>query len=59
VSLKNSIEHELGTPIRLRIGAPGSLIVLVNGDQIYSKRQAGRSPNADEIIKMIRDRALA
>ena len=59
MSLKNSIERELGTLIRLRAGAPGSLIVLVNGDQIYSKRQAGRSPNADEIIKMIRDRALA
>ena len=59
MSLKNSIERELGTLIRLRAGAPGSLIVLVNGDQIYSKKQAKRSPNPDEIIKMIRERASA
>jgi hypothetical protein len=57
VSLKNSIERELGIPIRLRAGAPGSLRVLLNGEQIYSKQQAGRSPSADEIIKLIRDRS--
>jgi hypothetical protein len=59
VSLKNSIERELGTPIRLRAGAPGSLVVLVNADQIYSKKQARRPPNAGEIIKMIREKAPA
>jgi hypothetical protein len=59
VSLKNSIERELGTPIRLRAGAPGSLVILVNGDQIYSKKQARRPLNAGEIIKMIREKAPA
>jgi selT/selW/selH-like putative selenoprotein len=53
VSLKNEIERELGIPIRLRAGAPGSFNVLLNGEQIYSKKQAGRSPNASEIIKLI------
>jgi selT/selW/selH-like putative selenoprotein len=56
VSLKNDIERELGIPIRLRPGAPGSFRVLVNGEQIYSKKQAGHSPNPAEIIQLIRQR---
>jgi predicted Rdx family selenoprotein len=56
VSLKNNIERELGVPIRLRAGAPGSFSVLLNGEQIYSKKQAGRSPNAAEIIKLIHEK---
>ena len=31
MSLKNEIERELGIPIRLRAGAPGSFNVLLNG----------------------------
>jgi hypothetical protein len=57
VRLKNNIEGELGIPIRLRAGAPGSLSVLLNGEQIFSKKQAGRSPNAAEIIKLIREKS--
>jgi len=58
VSLKNDIERELGIPTRLRSGAPGSFRVLVNGEQIYSKKQAGRSPNPAEIIQLIRRKTL-
>jgi selT/selW/selH-like putative selenoprotein len=54
VSLKNSIEREFGLPIRLRAGAPGALDIFVNGEQIYSKRRAGRLPAADEVIQLIR-----
>jgi selT/selW/selH-like putative selenoprotein len=54
VSLKKDMERELGVPIRLRAGAPGSFTVLLNGEQIYSKKQAGGSPNSAEIIQMIR-----
>jgi len=56
VSLKDHIERELGIPTRLRAGAPGSLRVLVDGEQIYSKKQAGRSPNPPEIINLIREK---
>lgn len=51
------MQRELGVPIRLRAGAPGSLTVIVDGEQIFSKKQAGRSPNAAELIQMIRSRA--
>ena len=56
MSLKNRMERELGTPVRLRIGAPGSLIVLVDGRQIYSKKQSGHAPDAAEIVKTIREK---
>jgi len=50
------MERELGVPIRLRAGAPGSLRVLLNGEEIYSKKQAGHSPQAAEIVKVIREK---
>jgi len=56
VSLKNDIERELGIPARVRAGAPGSLNVFVNGEQIYSKKQMGRSPNPEEIVRLIREK---
>ena len=54
MSLKNHIEREFGGPIRLRAGAPGALDVYVDGEQIYSKKQTGRMPSADELITLIR-----
>jgi hypothetical protein len=57
VSLKNDIERELGGSVRLRAGAPGSLRVLLNGEQIYSKKDAPRSLRGDEIVNLIRARS--
>ena len=56
MSLKNDIEREFGVLIRLRIGAPGALDVLVDGEQIYSKRKTGRLPTSDELIHIIRSK---
>jgi len=50
------MERELGIPIRLRAGAPGSLRVLVDGEQIFSKQEAGRDPDANELVRAIRAR---
>lgn len=58
MSLKKDIERELGIPIRVRAGAPGSLRVLVDGEQVYSKKEAGRSPTAAEIVNLIREKTL-
>ena len=57
MSLKKDIERELGIPTRVRAGAPGSLRILVDGDQIYSKKEEGHSPNRAEIMRLIRDKA--
>ena len=54
MSLKDALERELHVPIRVRAGAPGSLNVYVDGEQVFSKKQAGRSPTAPELIELIR-----
>ena len=56
MSLKESIGGKLNIPTRIRLGGPGALDVLVDGDKIYSKKQTGRLPAADEIIELIRAR---
>ena len=56
VSLKESIEGELKIPTRIRLGGPGALDVFVDRQKIYSKKQTGRLPTADEIIELIRER---
>jgi len=56
VSLKESIEGKLEIPTRIRLGRPGALDVFVDRDKIYSKKQTGRLPTADEIIGLIRAR---
>ncbi|HEX3875558.1 MAG TPA: hypothetical protein VHW24_01140 [Bryobacteraceae bacterium] len=55
MSLKTDIERELGVPVRVRAGAPGSLRVLVDGEQVYSKAQGARK--AAEIVKLVREKA--
>ena len=57
MSLKESIEGQLKIPTGIRLGVPGSLDVFVDGQRIYSKKQTGRLPTADEIIELIRARA--
>ena len=56
MSLKESIEAKLKIPARIRLGGPGALDVFVDKQKIYSKKQTGRLPTADEIIELIRDR---
>jgi hypothetical protein len=56
VSLKESIEGKLKIPTRIRLGGPGSLDVFVDRERIYSKKETGRLPTADEIIELIRNR---
>ena len=54
--LKESIEGQLKIPTRIRLGGPGALDVFVDGKRIYSKKQTGRLPAADEIVELIRNR---
>ena len=54
MSLKQSIEAKLKIPTRIRLGGPGALDVFVEKRKIYSKKQTGRLPTADEIIELIR-----
>jgi predicted Rdx family selenoprotein len=58
VSLKNHLEREFGVPVRLRAGGPGSLDVFVHREQVYSKKQTGRLPTAEELVALIRPKLL-
>jgi predicted Rdx family selenoprotein len=54
VSLKKDLEREFHLPVRVKAGAPGALDVSYNGEKIYTKKQTGRLPTADELIPLIR-----
>ena len=56
MSLKEGIEGKLKIPTQIRLGGPGSLDVFVDSHKIYSKKQTGRLPTADEIVELIRAR---
>jgi predicted Rdx family selenoprotein len=56
VSLKESIQRELGISTRIRIGGPGALDIFADGEKIYSKKQTGRMPSAEEVVGLLRSR---
>jgi hypothetical protein len=39
---------------KLRLGGLGQLDVLVDGKLVFSKKQAGRSPTAPDIVRLIK-----
>ncbi len=39
---------------RVRFGGLGQLDVLVDGKLVFSKKQAGRSPTAADIVRLVR-----
>jgi hypothetical protein len=57
VSLKESIEQQLKIPTSIKWGGPGSLDVWLDGARIFSKKQEGRSPKNEEIIRLIQAKA--
>jgi predicted Rdx family selenoprotein len=57
VSLKQAIEQQLKIPTSVKMGGPGSLDVLVDGQRIFSKKEEGRMPQTGEIIRLIQARA--
>jgi Rdx family protein len=59
VSLKQDIERELKIPVKVKIGSPGSLNVIVDGKTIYSKSETGRMPTSAELIATLRKTSVA
>ena len=57
MSLKENIEAKLKVPTAIRLGGPGVLDVFVDKHKVYSKKQTGRLPAADEILALIRGHA--
>ena len=57
MSLKQDIERELKIPVKIKMGSPGSLNVIVDGKTIYSKSETGRMPTSSELIAKLRQQA--
>ena len=57
MSLKESIEAKLKVPTVIRLGGPGAFDIFVDKQKVYSKKQTGRLPDADEILALLRGRA--
>jgi len=49
------LQKELGLDAHLEVGAPGSFIVLVDGQPVAEKRATG-FPSEDEIVAAVRRR---
>lgn len=56
MSLKQDIERELKIPVRIKMGAPGSLNVFADGKQIFSHQESKRMPQTAEIIAALKVR---
>ena len=52
--LLKTFEEELGE-VALRPGGGGHLIVRVDGKQVFSRKEAGRYPEARELKELVRD----
>ncbi|MGH7333291.1 MAG: Rdx family protein [Candidatus Rokuibacteriota bacterium] len=55
-SLREELEKSLGVTPKIRWGGLGQLDVLVDGKLVFSKKQAGRSPTAAELVRLVRSR---
>lgn len=53
VSLKSGLERALGVSPTIRWGGPGQLDVTVDGEVVFSKKSAGRSPTVAELTQLI------
>ena len=54
VSLQQELTKSLGVTPKIRWGGFGQLDVLVDGKLVFSKKQAGRSPTAADIARLVR-----
>lgn len=54
MSLKQSLEKELGISVPVRAGPPGSLNVFLNGERIFSRNEQGQPPSAADIAQLVR-----
>jgi selT/selW/selH-like putative selenoprotein len=48
----------LKIPTKIKMGGPGSFDVFFNGERIFSKKETGRMPQQEEIIRLLQAKAL-
>jgi predicted Rdx family selenoprotein len=53
VSLQKELARSLGVTPKIKMGGQGQLDVIVDGNVVFSRQQAGRFPTAAEIIEAV------
>lgn len=53
MSLQKELMKSLGVTPKIKMGGQGQLDVIVDGDVVFSRQQAGRFPTAEEIVEAI------
>jgi len=54
VRLRDDLSRSVGVTPRIRFGGFGQFDVMVDGKVVFSKKQAGRSPTAADIVRVIK-----
>lgn len=57
VRLKQVIDTRLATSVKIKLGAPGALDVIADGQTVFSHKQTGAMPDADDIVTRLRSLA--
>jgi hypothetical protein len=56
VRLQRAIAERTGNTPQLRFGGPGSLDIIIDGETVFSKKQAGRIPSVAEGLAIVETR---
>jgi hypothetical protein len=56
VSLQAELAREVGVTPKIRWGGPGQLDVVVDGDVVFSKKEAKRMPAPGEVARLAKAR---
>lgn len=54
MSLQKELARSLGVKPKIKMGGQGQLDVIVDGNVVFSREQAGRFPNAEEIVESVK-----
>lgn len=52
-SLRSELEKSLGVKPGIKLGGQGQLDVIVDGNLVFSRHEAGRFPTSGEIVELI------
>ena len=55
-SLRKELEKSLGVEPKIKMGGQGQLNVIVDGNVVFSRQQAGRFPTTEEIVEAVKPR---
>ncbi len=52
--MRKELRETIGVDPKIKWGAPGALDVFVDGRKVFSAKQAGHLPSAEEIVRAVK-----